>query len=63
MTLGDGSNLVEAVIDRVGAHTVCDVLELGQILIDLPGIDWNVRTERTLAPAKRRVRHTIKLLT
>src|SRR5262249_42124729 len=62
MTLGEFRDLIEAVIDRVGAHAVGDLLELSQILIDLPGIDGTIRPERALPPPKRGVRDAIKLL-
>src|SRR5262245_30767799 len=63
MTLGEFGDLVEPMIDRVGAHAVGDLLELSQIRIDLPGIDGTIRPERALPPPKRGVRDAIKLLT
>ena len=43
VTFGDFRDLVEPVIDRVGPYAVGDLLELGQILVDLPRIDGNIR--------------------
>jgi hypothetical protein len=48
---GDFRDLVEAVVDRMGAHAVGDRLELGQVFVDLPGIDGNIG-ERVLIPRK-----------
>jgi hypothetical protein len=43
VTLGDFGNLVQSVVDGVGAHAVRDVFELGQILVDLLRVDRNLR--------------------
>src|SRR5262249_38595920 len=55
-------NLVKAVVDRVGPNAVSDLLELGEILVDLAGIDRNVRTERVLFSPKGRIGDAVKLL-
>src|SRR5262245_29195187 len=62
MTFGECGDLVKPVTHRVGAHAVRDLLELSQILVDLPGIDWNIRAERGLSAAERGVGDAIKLL-
>src|SRR5262249_30190190 len=62
MTLGEFGNLLEPMIDRVGAHAVVDLLELSQILLVLPGTDGFIRPERALPAPKRGVRDAIKLL-
>ncbi len=43
-------------IDRVGPYAVGDVFELGQILVDLPRIDRNIRPERVLVLTERGIR-------
>ena len=60
--LAISGNLVEAVIGRIGAHAVGDLLELGEVFLDLPGIDRNVRAERVLVAAERRVGDAMHLL-
>src|SRR5262249_36791101 len=53
VALCDGRNPVEAMIDGVGAHAVGDRFELGQILLNLAWVDWNVGSERVLAAPER----------
>src|SRR5262249_43190792 len=62
MTLGEFGDLVEPMIDRVGAHAVGDLLELSQILLLWRGIDGPIRPERALPHPKWGVRDAIKLL-
>ena len=62
VTLGNFSNAVEAVVDRVRPHTVGDLAELAQILIDLAGIDRDIRSEWALAAAERSVGNAVQLL-
>ncbi len=59
---GDFGYLVQTVVDRVGAHAIADALELGQILVDLPGVDRDVRSERVLGAAEGGIRDAVQLL-
>jgi len=49
------------VIDRVGAHAIRDVLELKPSLVDLPGINWNVRAERLSESARLETAYTRRI--
>ena len=57
---GDLGDVVEPVVDRIGTDTIGNLLELGQVLIDLPWIDRNIRAERALIPAEGRVREAME---
>ncbi len=59
---GDLRDLVEAMIGRVCPHAVGDLLEVGQVLVDLAGIDRNVGAERVLVAAERGVGYTVEFL-
>ena len=61
VALGDLGDLVEPVVDRIGADAIGDLLELGQVLVDLPGLDRNIRAERVLVAAERRVGDAMEL--
>ena len=71
VTLGDLRNLVEPVVDRIGTDAIGQLLELGQILVDLPWLDreWRGRADsgrrgtahrtgsRACRPAQMGLRH------
>src|SRR5262249_35270388 len=52
---GNLRDLVEAVVDRIGANAVGDHFELREVFIDLPRIDRDVRAEWSLLAAERRI--------
>src|SRR5882724_11398801 len=56
-------NLVEAMIDRIGADAVRYLLELREVFLDLADIDGDVEAERVLLPPKRRVGNAVEFLT
>ena len=39
VALGDLRNLVEPVVGRIGADAIGELLELGEVFLDLPGLD------------------------
>src|SRR5262249_36280954 len=55
-------NLVEPMVDRIGADATRHLLELGEVLFDLADINGNVGAERVLLPPKRRIGNALKLL-
>ena len=61
VALGDLRDLVEAMVGRIGAHAVGDALELGEVVLDLPGIDRDVGPERVLTRAERGVGNAVEL--
>src|SRR5437773_11154154 len=62
MAPGDFGDLVESMVDRIGAYALRKRLELNQVLLDLPRIDRNVWTERVLIAAKWGIRNAGNLL-
>ena len=61
VALGDLRNLVEPVIDRIGADAIGQRLELGEVLVDLPGLDMGAGPERVLVAPERRIGHAVEL--
>ena len=58
----DLRNLIEPMVGRIGSHAIGDLLELCQILLDLAGIDGNVRTERILRSPEWGIGDAVELL-
>ena len=48
---GDLGNLVEAILDRIGAHAIGVFRQQREILVDLPGLDLGALDQRILAVA------------
>ena len=61
VALRDLRDPVEPVIDRIGADAAGQLLELGEILVDLPGLDMGSRPERILVAAERRIGQAVEL--
>ena len=58
---GECGDLVEPVLDRIGADAVGDLGELRQILRDLFGVNMRGRNQRRLRVAERRIGHALQL--
>src|SRR5207302_2028288 len=62
MVLRDLGNPIKPVIDGICPHAISDRLELRQILLDLPRVDRNIRTERRLVAPEGSVGDAMDLL-
>ncbi len=61
VALGDRGDLIEAVLDRIGADAIGVARQQSQIFVDLARLDMGALHQRILAVAKRRVGDAVKL--